>query len=64
MGTKINDLVSFVDMPKTWLNICGAKTPDYLQGKVFLGPDKQSRDYHVSYRGRMDERCDKRASDP
>ncbi len=57
-GTKINDLVSFVDMPRTWLNICGAETPDYLQGKVFLGPDKQSRDYHVSYRGRMDERCD------
>lgn len=57
-GTKIDDLVSFIDMTKTWLDICGAETPDYLQGKVFLGPNKESRDYHVSFRSRMDERCD------
>ncbi len=57
-GSKIEDLVSFIDMPKTWLNICGAETPDYLQGNVFLGPDTEKRDYHVSFRGRMDERCD------
>ncbi len=57
-GTKINDLVSFIDMTKTWLSICGAETPDYLQGKVFLGPDQETRDYHVSFRSRMDERCD------
>ncbi len=57
-GTKVNDLVSFIDMTKTWLDICGAETPDYLQGKVFLGPNKEARDYHVSFRGRMDERCD------
>lgn len=57
-GTKVDDLVSFIDMTKTWLAICGAETPDYLQGKVFLGPNKETRDYHVSYRGRMDERCD------
>ena len=40
-GSKIDDLVSFIDMTKTWLNICGAETPDYLQGKVFLGPDNE-----------------------
>ena len=57
-GSKLDNIVSFVDMTKTWLNICGAETPDYLQGKVFLGPDTESRDYHVSFRGRMDERCD------
>lgn len=57
-GTKLNELVSFIDMTKTWLDICGAEKPDYLQGKVFLGPNKESRDYHVSFRGRMDERCD------
>ncbi|MFK7818199.1 MAG: sulfatase-like hydrolase/transferase [Planctomycetaceae bacterium] len=57
-GTKVNDLVSFIDMTKTWLKICGAETPEYLQGKVFLGSEKQARDYHVSYRTRMDERCD------
>ncbi len=57
-GTKVNDLVSFIDMTKTWLDICGAEKPSYLQGKVFLGPNKENRDYHVSFRTRMDERCD------
>ena len=57
-GAKVERLVSFIDMTKTWLKICGAETPDYLQGKIFLGPDAEQRDYHVSFRGRMDERCD------
>jgi arylsulfatase A-like enzyme len=57
-GSKVNRLVSFIDMTKTWLKICGAETPDYLQGKTFLGPDEEARDYHVSFRARMDERCD------
>jgi hypothetical protein len=57
-GTKVDRLVSFIDMTKTWLTICKAETPEYLQGKTFLGPDSEAREYHVSYRGRMDERCD------
>lgn len=58
-GMKVDRLVSFVDMTKTWLKICGAETPSYLQGQVFLGPDaEKEREYHVSFRGRMDERCD------
>ncbi len=56
-GGKVERLVSFIDMTKTWLNICGAETPDYLQGKIFLGPDVEWREYHFSFRGRMDERC-------
>lgn len=58
VGSKVDDIVSFVDMPKTWLSICGIKPPAYMQGKVFLGPDSETRDYHVSFRTRMDERCD------
>lgn len=57
-GTKVDDLVSFVDMPKTWLTICGVEPPPYMQGKVFLGEHKEPREYHVAFRGRMDERCD------
>jgi N-sulfoglucosamine sulfohydrolase len=57
-GSKINKLVSFIDMTKTWLHICGAETPNYLQGKIFLGQKSESREYHVSFRTRMDERCD------
>ncbi|MFT5495715.1 MAG: N-sulfoglucosamine sulfohydrolase [Kiritimatiellia bacterium] len=57
-GAKVESLVSFIDMPKTWLDICGVTPPDYMQGKVFLGPHTEKRDYHVSFRARMDERCD------
>ena len=57
-GAAIDRLVSFIDMPKTWLSLCGADTPDYLQGKIFLGPKAETRDFHVSFRGRMDERSD------
>lgn len=57
-GSKVDRLVSFIDMTKTWLHIAGAETPDYLQGKIFLGPKAEDREYHVSYRTRMDERCD------
>ena len=57
-GAKIERLVSFIDMTKTWLHVCGAQTPDYLQGRIFLGPEAEPRQYHVSFRTRMDERCD------
>ena len=57
-GSKIDELVSFIDMPKTWLSLAGAEIPDTMQGKIFLGPDTEDREYHVSFRGRMDERCD------
>ena len=57
-GDQIDELVSFIDMPKTWLSLAGAEVPEVMQGKVFLGPDKENRDLHVSFRGRMDERCD------
>ncbi len=58
VGSQVDTLVSFIDMPKTWLSLCGAAIPETMQGKVFLGPEAESRDYHVSFRGRMDERCD------
>jgi len=57
-GSKIDDLVSFIDMPKTWLQVCGIDPPETMQGKVFLGEEKEPRDYQFSFRGRMDERID------
>jgi hypothetical protein len=58
-GTAVDRLVSFVDMPKTWLKITGSEIPEVMQGKVFLGPEAEpEREYHVSFRERMDERCD------
>jgi N-sulfoglucosamine sulfohydrolase len=57
-GSTVDRIVSFVDMPKTWLSIAGAKVPKTMQGRVFLGKDAVDRDYHFAYRGRMDERLD------
>ncbi len=58
-GTTVDRLVSFVDMPKTWLSLAGAEIPDTMQGTIFLGegiePEPQ---YHLSFRERADERCD------
>ncbi|TYA78734.1 sulfatase family protein [Seonamhaeicola marinus] len=59
VGAKIDQLVSFVDMPKTWLSITGSEVPDYMQGKIFLGKNKEPEEaYHFAFRGRMDERFD------
>lgn len=58
-GTEIDRLVSFIDMPKTWLKLTGSEVPELMQGLVFLGPEAEpERAYHVSFRERMDERCD------
>ena len=58
-GMTVDRIVSFVDMPKTWLSLAGAEIPDTFQGTVFLGkgiePEPQ---YHLSFRERADERCD------
>ncbi|MCK4565349.1 MAG: sulfatase [Verrucomicrobia bacterium] len=58
-GMEVDRLVSFVDMPKTWLNITGSKVPGYMQGKIFLGPHTEpEREFHFAFRGRMDERIE------
>ena len=58
-GTTVDRLVSYVDMPKTWLAITGSVIPDYMQGRIFLGPktEPEAR-WHFAFRGRMDERLD------
>ncbi|MEM6601820.1 MAG: sulfatase [Verrucomicrobiota bacterium] len=58
-GMTVDRLVSFVDMPKTWLSITGSEVPDYMQGKIFLGKDMETElDFHFAFRGRMDERME------
>ncbi len=66
-GMKVDRLVSFVDMPKTWLSITGSNVPGYMQGNIFLGGKTEpEKEFHFAFRGRMDERnenaravCDK-----
>ncbi|HYW79422.1 MAG TPA: sulfatase-like hydrolase/transferase [Thermoguttaceae bacterium] len=58
-GMTVDRIVSFVDMPKTWLSLAGAEIPDTLQGTVFLGKGIEPEPkYHLSFRERADERCD------
>ena len=58
-GMTVDRLVSFVDMPKTWLSLTGAEIPDTFQGTVFLGQGIEPEpEYHLSFRERADERCD------
>jgi arylsulfatase A-like enzyme len=55
-GTRLDRLVSFLDMPKTWLAITGSRIPPEMQGSVFLG-EKQDppRQQVFMARERMDE---------
>ena len=58
-GMTVDRLVSFVDMPATWLALAGAKIPANYHGRIFLGPNKQPEArYHFSFRGRNDERVE------
>ena len=52
------ELVAFVDFPATAVNLCGLKIPAIWEGKPFLGPNVEEREYVYLYRGRMDERYD------
>ena len=58
-GSTVDRIVSFIDMPKTWLSITGAKITENFQGRIFLGPNAEpAAQYHFSWRERADERFD------
>jgi len=55
-GTRIDRLISFVDLAPTLLSIAGIPIPEYMQGNAFLGPQKtKDPEYAFMFRGRMDE---------
>lgn len=59
VGTKIDRLISFVDLAPTLLSITGTDIPDFMQGSAFLGDQKtENPEYAYMFRGRMDERFD------
>ena len=58
-GTVDGQLVSFVDLAPTVLNLAGVEIPPHMQGRPFLGRDlPPEREYVYSIRDRMDERYD------
>ena len=57
-GTTVSRLVSFIDMPKTWLSLAGIEAPNIYQGNIFGQQKESEASYHYAFRGRMDERID------
>ena len=57
-GSRSNWPVGFVDLAPTMLKIAGAKIPQSMQGRSFLGPDAKKAKYVFGVRNRMDERYD------
>lgn len=58
-GSRVDRLVSFVDLAPTLLSLIGTETPEFMQGKAFLG-EYRTEEPEVLYmfRDRMDERYD------
>lgn len=58
-GSEIDQLISFIDLAPTVIELAGAKIPSSMQGQTFLGKGhKSEREYVFLARGRMDERYD------
>ena len=58
-GSIVDQLISFIDLAPTVIELAGAQIPKSMQGRAFLGKNlKPERDYVFLARGRMDERYD------
>lgn len=58
-GMTVDRLVSFVDMPKTWLSLAGAEISETFQGTIFLGKAQEPEPkWHFAFRERADGRAD------
>lgn len=58
-GTVNDELVSFIDLAPTVLNLAGVEAPEHIQGRAFLGAGLElPREYVYGARDRMDERYD------
>jgi arylsulfatase A-like enzyme len=56
-GTKVNDLISNIDIPATSLALAGIGLPEKMQGRNIFS--KKKRDYVFISRDRMDETVDR-----
>lgn len=58
-GSKTDRIVTFADFAPTVLSLVNVPVPEYMQGKAFLGGQKEpDPEYAFGFRGRMDERFD------
>jgi arylsulfatase A-like enzyme len=62
-GSPTDELISFIDLAPTVLNLAGIPVPENMQGRAFLGTNlSPEREYVYSSRDRMDERYDMQRS--
>jgi N-sulfoglucosamine sulfohydrolase len=55
-GSKVDEIVSFIDFPPTVLSLAGIDAPDYMQGEPFMGHFKTlPRKYAFASSDRVDE---------
>jgi len=59
-GTRVNDIVSLMDLGPTVLSLAGIKPPDYMHGKAFMGPYKTKEPHRYAFGSadRFDEAVD------
>ena len=58
-GSVDDQLVNFIDLGPTVLNLAGLSVPEYMQGHAFLGPNlPEERKYIFGARQRIDENYD------
>jgi N-sulfoglucosamine sulfohydrolase len=58
-GSWVDSPISFVDLPATFLSLCGIAVPDHFEGVPFLGEQQaEPQPFVFLFRGRMDERYD------
>ncbi|MFO7935110.1 MAG: sulfatase [Bacteroidales bacterium] len=58
-GSRVDRLVSFVDLAPTLLSLVGTGAPEFMQGKAFLGKYRtEEPEVLYMFRDRMDERYD------
>jgi len=59
-GTVVDEVVSAIDFAPTCLKLCGIEPPEHMQGRVFLGPDRDKpREVVFAARDRCDETMDR-----
>ena len=58
-GGTTDRLVAFVDLAPTLLSLIGVESPEWMQGRAFMGRhEAPPQPYLFGFRGRMDERYD------
>ena len=59
-GTRSNELVSAMDMAPTFIDLAGGQIPGHLEGRIFLGPNKQPEpEYLFAMRDRHGSNVDR-----